>query len=75
MSRSPIEIMIDTACGYDPDAPLPRPAVKLDDAEVQAVYDVCEAAAVWVQADSAGDAEAALNDLRLKARALVAAGW
>lgn len=77
--RSPIEMMVDKACGFDPGAaPPPREPVKADDPETQAVCDVCEAAAAWVHAiedGTAADATVAEAELLIKARALVAAGW
>jgi hypothetical protein len=78
-ARSPIEMMVDKACGFDPNAPSPpRPPVKADDPETQAVCDVCEAAAAWVRAiedGTAADATVAEARLLAKARALVATGW
>lgn len=82
-ARSPIEMMVDQACGFDPSAPAParppaRPPVKADDPETQAVCDVCEAATAWARAiddGTAADATVAEAELLAKARALVATGW
>lgn len=78
--RSPIEMMVDKACGFDPDAPpQPRAPVKADDEQTQLVCDACTALAAWAEAvdgDAHTDDVAAKKRAALAAgRALVAAGW
>lgn len=75
--RSPIEAMVDAACGFDPNKPPPREPIKAEDPETQAVLDVCEAAAAWVRSFDGTKAEArtAEDALRKAARVLVASGW
>ncbi len=45
MSRSPIQMMVDQACGFDPNAPKPKPVTL--DAETKALLAVVDAAEVW----------------------------
>lgn len=78
MSRSPIEIMIDEACGVTgPGAIKPPRVLDVDDA-AQALMGVGDLAVAWLAATRGGDevardvAEAAL---RRAAEALEAAGW
>ncbi len=79
-ARSPIEMMVDQACGFDPNAPPPpREPVKADDEQTQLVCDACTALAAWAEAvdgDAHTDEVAAKKRAALAAgRALVAAGW
>ena len=78
--RSPIEMMVDKACGFDPNAPPPpRVPVKADDEQTQVVCDACTALAAWAEAvdgDAHTDEVAAKKRAALAAgRALWAAGW
>jgi|DEB19_MinimDraft_2_1074335.scaffolds.fasta_scaffold36649_2 hypothetical protein len=79
-TRSPIEMMVDQACGFDPNAPTPpRPPVVADDPQTQLVCDACTAVAAWAAAvdDNAPTDEVAEKKRQALAagRALVAAGW
>ena len=78
--RSPIDMMVDKACGFDHNAPPPpREPVKAEDEQTQLVCDACTALAKWaesVDGDAHTDEVAAKKRAALAAgRALVAAGW
>lgn len=75
--RSAIEMMVDQATGYDPEAhkPEPRKVMVVDEA-TQALMNVGDAAVAWLRArndpDNLKDAERVLVE---SARVLKAAGW
>lgn len=68
MSRSPIEMMVDKACGFDPEAP--RAAEQATE-EVSALLMVADAALAWWR--NPGDKEA--DALRMACERLDALGW
>lgn len=78
-------MMVDKACGFDPNAPRPplepvkAEPVKAGDEQTQLVCDACTALATWAEAvdgDAHTDEVAAKKRAALAAgRALVAAGW
>jgi hypothetical protein len=60
-------MMVDKACGFDPNAPpSPRPPVKADDEQAQLVCDACTALAAWAETV---DSDAHADDVASKKRA------
>ncbi len=60
MPRSPIEMMVDKACGVDPNAlrATLRPNLVALDAEAQALLSVADAAKSWWEAGERGEVTA-----------------
>ena len=58
--RSPIEMMVDKACGFDPNAQRAagRPNLVALDAEAQALLNVADAAKSWWEAGERGEVTA-----------------
>ena len=79
MAKSPIEIMIDEACGVHTDfVPLPKPKARDVDQDAKALMDVGTAAVAWFNLRSAGTMRArveAEETLAEAARVLAATGW
>lgn len=79
-ARSPIEMMVDKACGVTAeDLARPSPAVSVVDSGTQALMNVGDAAVAWLKQRDAG---ASADDLRNAervliqcARELAATGW
>ena len=78
MARSPIEIMVDEACGFDPHAPKPAARIPEVSREAQILMNVGDAAVAWLRQRKEGT-EASLRDaerlLVLCAKELAATGW
>ena len=79
MARSPIEMMVDKACGLTAeDLARPAPKPRNVDYDTKVLMDVGNAAAAWLKLRDSGTiarrvkAETALADA---ARALAATGW
>ena len=74
MARSPIEMMVDRACGFDPDAPRPpKPPIDL---EASTLMRVGTAAVAWHAAREAGlMTHAIAHELDSAAAALAGLGW
>lgn len=76
-ARSPIEMMIDQACGIDPNA---EPAVQAPSTspDTQALIDVGDAATSWLRAVESGDQDHikdAQRVLQQAATVLCGMGW
>lgn len=79
MARSPIEMMVDKACGFDPDAPRPEPVTRRDvDSDTLALMNVGSAAVAWLKERENGN-YASERDAFLvlieASKVLAATGW
>jgi hypothetical protein len=74
VNRSPIQRMVDEACGFDPDAPAPpkEPVQPPTDEEVRIFTECMDAAMKWSRKPSDPKRVAAL---RKACRAAREAGW
>ena len=77
IARSPIEMMIDVACDFDPNMPRPEPRkTKATDVDAQALMNVGDAAVAWLEARESGLAEIdATRVLVEAAKVLAKTGW
>lgn len=78
MRRSPIEMMVDQACGFDPTADRTETKARDEDADTAAVMAACNAAVAWLSARETGSEDIRLHaqaSLEQAARALRDLGW
>jgi hypothetical protein len=69
---SPIEMMIDKACGHDPNE---IPEKSLIDKRSDAIVRVCEHAVVWHKSISTRQREDAKSRLHEAVKELIGLGW
>ena len=78
MARSPIEMMVDKACGFDPDVPRPAVTRTVVDRDTQALMNVGDAALAWLRQREKGNQDSRIEAERLLVQCtkeLAATGW